>query len=190
MFNRTYTYHNINNNDDIIVAIVTNNLTKLKKILNQTNVNNIIDNKNNYNALHYAVTLPNNDITKYILDLGANPKIKQNEGFDAYELGLRSGKKFIFEYFEKEHIIKIDKLETEHKMKIDKLETENTILCIKNDDLKKNNEFLSESFDAFNNKINSLYEIIEVKDNDINKLKRDLEESEKAFINVLKKNKK
>jgi ankyrin repeat protein len=179
MFNRTYTYHNINNNDDILVAIVTNNLTRLRKLLNYHNVNNIIDSKNNYNALHYAVTLPNDDIIKYILELGANPKIKQNEGYDAYDLSLRSGKKIIFEYFEKEN-----------KIKIDKLETENSILSVKIDDLKKNNEFLSESFDAFNDKISSLHQIIEVKNKDINKLKRDLEESEKAFINVLKKNKK
>ena len=41
MFNRTYTYHNINNNDDILVAIVTNNLTRLRKLLNYHNVNNI-----------------------------------------------------------------------------------------------------------------------------------------------------
>ena len=183
MFGRTTTYTtyaNIrNDNDDIIVAIVTNNLTRVRSLLNRNNVNNIIDSKNNYTALHYAVTLPNNDITKYILELGGDPKIKQSEGYDAYELALRSGKKFIFQYFEQQQ-----------QGKINSLETDNTRLALKIDDLKRTNEHLNESIDKFNNKINALHKVIEVKDKEINNLKRDLDESEKAFANLLKKQKK
>ena len=111
MFGRTSTFtFSDRNDDDIIVAIVTNNLTRLRLLLNRNNVNNVIDKKNNYTAIHYAVTLPNNDITKLILELGGNPDIKQLEGYDAYELALRSGKKYIFQYFEHPQEEKISSL--------------------------------------------------------------------------------
>jgi len=183
MFGRTTTFTSYintkNDNDDIIVAIVTNNYNKLKSLLNRNNVNNIIDTKNNYTALHYAVTLPNNDITKLILELDGNPKIKQDEEYDAFELALRSGKKYIFQYFEQKQ-----------QSKITNLETDNTKLLLKVDDLKRTNENLNESIDKFNNKINALHKVIECKDKEIGNLKRDLDESEKAFTNLLKKNKK
>jgi len=183
MFGRTTTYttyaNSRNDNDDIIVAIVTNNLTRVKSLLNRNNVNNIIDTKNNYTALHYAVTLPNNDITKFIIELGGDPKIKQSEGYDAFELALRSGKKYIFQYYEQQQ-----------QVKIDGLETDNAKLALKVDDLKRTNEHLNESMDKFNSKINALHKVIEVKDREIGKLKRDLDDSEKAFANLLKKQKK
>lgn len=183
MFGRTTTSTSIHrfytNNDDIIVAIVTNNLTRVKALLNRNNVNFIIDDKNNYTALHYAVTLPNNDITKFILELGGDPKIKQSEGNDAFELSLRSGKKYIFQYFEQQK-----------QEKINGLETDNAKLTLKVDDLKRTNDHLNDSMDQFNKKINALHKVIEIKDKEIVKLKRDLDDSEKAFNNLLKKQKK
>ena len=65
-----------------------------------------------------------------------------------------------------------------------------TKLGLKVNEFKKNNEYLNESIDKFNNKINALNIVIEVKDKTISKLKRDLDESEKAFTNLLKKQKK
>jgi ankyrin repeat protein len=177
MFTRTHTFSR-NNNDDIIVAIVTNNLTTLKLILNKNNVNNIIDTKNNYTALHYAVTLPNNDITKFILELGGDPKIKQNDGYDVYELSLRSGKKYIFQYTEQIQQIKIDDL------KLENVKLNSTI-----NNLKRTNQYLNESIDNFNDKVNSLNNIIETKDNEMRKIIIDLEESDRAFCNLLKKQK-
>lgn len=181
MFSRTYTnYTNSKNDiDDIILAIVTNNLTKLRALLNRNNINNIIDTKNNYTALHYAVTLPNNDITTLILELGGDPLIKQLEGYDAYELALRSGKKFIFKYFEQQQ-----------QLKINNLQVDNTKLILKVDNIKEENKYLNESIDKFNNKLTDLHAIIEIKDKEINRLRRDLDESEKAFGNLLKKSKK
>lgn len=179
MYSRTTTYTNRNRNDEIIVAIVTNNLTKLKSLLNQENVNNIIDTKNNYTALHYAVTLPNNIITNLILELGADPNTKQSDGYDSFELSLRSGKKFIFSYFQQKQEIKIDNLEIENIRMT-------TII----DELKKTNNYLCETMDDYNERINKLNEVVEIKEKENNKLKRDLEEADKAFVNLLKKQKK
>lgn len=169
---KTYTA----DNNDVIVAIVTNNLTKVKSLLNRNNVNNIIDTKNNYTALHYAVTLPNNDITKFILDLQADPKIKQCEGYDAYELALRSGKKYVFQYYEQLS-----------EMKINNLEMDNKNLYSKINVLKRNNEHLNESMDSANDKINNLNKVIETKDKEIKKLRKDVDEAEQAFTNLLQK---
>jgi hypothetical protein len=200
--------------DTILYAIVTNNLNTLKYLLNKDNINTIIDKKNNYTSLHYAVTLPNNDITKFIIELGGDPKIKQSEGIDAFELSLKSGKHFIFNYFQQ---IQQDKYTNLEKVNTN-LEKDNDNLKVKIDNLRNENIILIESIDKYidkTNKLNDLnetkdikiiklneeivkYNIIntnlnnlnENKDTEINKLKRDLEESDKAFNNLLKKNKK
>lgn len=194
-------------NTDIIVAIVTDNLSKVKQLINSRNVNNVIDSKNNYTALHYAVTLPNNDITRYILDMGADPKIVQSENYNAYELSLRSGKKFIFDY-DKNKLSGI----------ITNLETDNSKLTNKVDELKLSNQYLSNSIDDYNKKLSTLSTVntlttaqcnslknsleikiteciklkndLEIKTSECVKLKHNLEESDKAFTNLLKKQKK
>lgn len=172
MFHYTRTSTILDNTDNIIVAIVTNNLIKVKELVNKDNVNKIIDTKNKYTSLHYAVTLPNNDITQYLLDIGADPKIKQNEGFDSYELALRSCKKFIFDYYK-----------IKQQLSIKTLENDNTNLKKRNLVLNNTIEFLDKSLDGYNNKIIGLT-------NENTKLKRDLDDAERAFENVLKKQKK
>jgi ankyrin repeat protein len=169
-FSRTSTI--LEDTDNIIVAIVTNNIKKVKELVNKDNVNQIIDMKNRYTSLHYAITLPYNDITQYLLDIGADPKIKQSEGFDAYELSLRSGKKFIFDYYK-----------IKQQMEIKNLEFENTGLKRKVADLNNTIQYLDKSIDSYNNKISTLK-------TENNKLKRDLDDAEKAFENLVKKQKK
>lgn len=174
MFSRTrnMTTFADSDNDDIIFAIVTNNLSKVKSLISKSNVNKVIDRTNGYTAIHYAVTLPHNDIIRYLMENGADPYIKQSEGFDAFELSLRSGKKYIFEY---EGIKKDNKIKN--------LEDDNNKLVTKIDEIKRTNEYLLNSVDNYNTKITNL-----TKENA--KLKRELEESETAFSNLLKKQKK
>ena len=203
-----------NNGDDIIFAIVTNNFKKVKELVNRTNVNKCIDLTNKYTALHYAVTLPNHDITQYILDMGASPDIKQNEGYNSYELALRSGKKYIFEYFKEKQDNQISTLQFDNTKLIDKVDT-----------LKQSNDYLNRSIDDFSKKvvvftktIEDRNKTIEDKTNDnirlrqsnvtLDKaltsanynleqktrectvLKRDLDDTQKAFSNLLKRQKK
>ena len=153
--------------DNILYAIVTNDLNKLKSLLNKTNINIIIDKKNNYTSLHYAVTLPNNDITKLIIELGGDPKMKQAEGLDAFELALKSGRQFIFTFYQK---IQIDKNNDLVKVNTN-LEKDNDNLKVKIDHLKKNNSVLIESIDSYIIKTNKLNDIIENKDKDLNTMK-------------------
>lgn len=213
MFTRLTTISQINN-ENIIFAIVTNNLQKLKSILNVNNINNIIDNINNYTALHYAVTLPNDDIIKFIIELGGDPYLKNKEELNSFDLSLKSGKKFLFEYYKQKQEVKIDKLQEEKK----KLENTNKYINssidnynIKINDLKESNNCIKNEIKKAYNKINELeninknlknenqtqnVRIIELeiinnnnKDN-INKLKRELDDYEIALTNSIKKQKK
>lgn len=174
MFNRTRntTTFMDSDNDDIIFAIVTNNLSKVKSLISKSNVNKVIDRTNGYTPIHYAVTLPHNSIIQYLMENGADPYLKQNEGYDAFELSLRSGKKYIFDYEG-----------TKKNNRIKELEDDNNKLIVKIDEIKRTNEYILTSVDNFNNKITNL-----TREN--TKLKRELEESETAFSNLLKKQKK
>lgn len=96
-YTRTYTSNNININSNdnfmpvnnhIIYAIATNKMEDLKKYINKDNVNRVIDNKNNYTALHYAIQMRNEAMIKYILSLDAEPTIKNGNGQDAFDMSL------------------------------------------------------------------------------------------------------
>ena len=174
MFNRkSSNIQTINNDDSIIFAIVTNNLNKVKELINNNNVNKVIDNKNKYTSLHYAVTIANNDdVIKYLLDIGADPKIEQIYGINSYELSLQSNKKYIYEYYK-----------IKQQLTIKNLEYENNTLKRKVSELSNTIEYYDKSIDGYNNKITNL-----TKEN--SRLKKDLTDAENAFENVLKKQKK
>ena len=49
---------------------------------------------------------------------------------------------------------------------------------------------MNDSIDAYNKKVLTLNKLVEQKTNECNKLKRDLDDSEQAFSNLLKKQRK
>jgi ankyrin repeat protein len=203
-----------NNGDKIIVAIVTNNLSQVKILIDRLNVNSIIDSKNNYTALHYAVTLPNNDITEYILNLGANPKIKQNSGYDAFELSSSLGRTFICKYFRDKHSVIVDRLQDENKIltqsnryqeisidkyndKINSLNGELELQVYNNIKLENTNKAstvlcgsLRTNIITISNSLTSLKESHKTLTNENNRLKRSCDDLDKAFTALLKKQKK
>jgi ankyrin repeat protein len=180
--NTITTTSTINNKseDDIIFAIVTHNITNLKRLVNSDNVNKIIDNKNKYTALHHAVRIKkNDDIIEYLLSIGANPKLKQDEGKDAIDLAIEANYRFLIDK------LFIDK-ENELDLIFNKFDNSNykiKILENKNQELVKTNEYLTKSNTQYANKIEEL----KIENTG---LKRKYEDSEKAFSNLLKKQKK
>lgn len=111
--------------DEIMFAIITSNMTNLKKLVNLTNVNKIIDKKNNYTALHHAVRIKKNDqIIEYLMNCGADPKMKQDEGKDCIDLSIEFNYKFL-----------IDKL-----LKNNDLELKNKIFELKNKEIELKNK--------------------------------------------------
>jgi len=169
--------------DKIIFYIVTGNLMELRKLINTTNIDIIIDTKNNYTALHYAVKLPNNNIVEYLMSCGANPNIKQNEGKDAIDLSIETNKRYLIDNLLKKNDVELDQLYS----KFDDTQYKNRTLERTNADLKQTNEYLNKSTDQYVNKIEELKEEnVKLKDDNV-KLKRKIDDGEKAFANLLKK---
>ena len=180
--NRTRTFVEESNSNSVIFAIVTNNVSDVRTLINIRNYNNILDEGTGFTALQYAISSPNvsNDIIKYLLSLGANPKEKiKNQNIDSFDLAIRFNKRYLFEYFNK---IQDDKIIT--------LSDKNQFLQNKIDKSEETHKYLLHSIDGYNTKIIKLNEEIKTKDVQIYSLKRKNEETETAFNNLLKKHKK
>jgi archaellum component FlaC len=95
-------------NDSIIYAIVTNNISELKKLITKDNVNKVIDNKNRYTSLHYAIQMRNEEMIRYLINLDAEPSIKNIENQDAFDMSIRYQVRALIdaELFEKNSTIK------------------------------------------------------------------------------------
>lgn len=184
LFNGNYNTLGTNNqsqtDDEIVFAIVTCNITNLRRLVNSSNVNNIIDKKNKYTALHHAVRIKKNDqIIEYLMSCGANPNLKQDEGKDCIDLAIEANYRYLIDKLFKDKEKEIDNLYT----KYDDLNFKVKGLERTNQELIRSNEHLSKSNGEFVEKIESL------KTENCN-LKRKYDESEKAFNNLLKKTKK
>lgn len=167
------------NDDTIIFAIVTGNEQEVRILINSTNANKIIDSKNGYTALHYAVKLPNNNIVEYLMNCGADPSIKQLDGKDSVDLSIEANKRFL-----------INKLISGNSRELDQAyskldETKYNLRNVekKNQELVETNTYLEKINTEYSKKINDLKE-------ENKTVKRKLDDSEKAFENLLKKNRK
>lgn len=166
--------------DEIIFGIVTGNLNTVKRLVNSSNVNKVIDRKNNYTALHHAVRIKKNDsIIEYLMSVGANPSIKESEGKDSIDLSIDTSNRFLIDKLIKEKEAEIDKIYT----KFDDVNYKMKNLERSNQDLVKTNEYLTKSNEQYAGKIEEL----KVENAT---LKRKYESSEQAFANLLKKTKK
>jgi ankyrin repeat protein len=175
-----------NQNDSIIFYTVTSNLIEIKKKINNSNVNNIIDNKNKYTILHYAVSLQNAEIINYILDCGGDPEIKTKDGKTSYEIATEKNKILIHTYLinKKENdIYRLKSTNDDLKYKINNLESSLEYS-------KKSSENYNLKIDKLNNENISLKRKIEDDNIKIIKLEKDLDETKTAFNNLLKKHRK
>ena len=186
----TTSYSSLSSNDDIKVYIITNNIQKIKEKINNKNVNNIIDRSNNYTALHYAVTLSNNEITEYLLTCGADASVKDKEGNDCYSL---SRNKFLHNLLIKRKEDKIYELQLrndELKNKIRELEERNDYLNKNADDYILKVVKITSELTEKKEEVIALKSIISKHENEVNALKRKLEDSDTAFTNLLKRQRK
>ena len=190
-----YGQNNLNqNNDNIMYAIITGNLNSVRTLINSTNVNTVIDRKNNYTAIHHAVRIKKNDqIIEYLLSVGANPYIKQDEGKDAIDLTIESNYRFLIDKLMKQKEAELDNIYS----KFDDVNYKYKNLDKTNQQLEEENKYLKKSTEQYVAKVDELKtEINKLKTENTNlgidnlKIKRKYEESETAFSNLLKKTKK
>lgn len=165
--------------DKILFAVVTGNIIQLRDLIDSNNINTIIDDVNKYTALHYAVKLKFNDITKFLLDNSANPYLLQSENKNCFELATDSHTSYIFEYY---------KLKQEQE--VSKLKSEVTTLNKEINNLQDSNTYLNNTIDGYRSKVLRLNVIIEDKNREIIELKRKKDEADEAFSKLLKKFKK
>lgn len=142
---KTRTTFQNTNNSEIIYSIITDNYQDFVRLINENNVNNIIDLKNGYTSLHYAIKSNNNKMIQYLLEKGANLDLKTFDQLDAYDLSLKYQNKhsIIFSLNEKNN--KILNLQKESNLVKDQLSNS-----------ESNNKYLMKSFDEGNIKIKIL----------------------------------
>ena len=161
-------------------AVLTSNLQEVRRLVNTTNSNNIIDTTNNYTALHHAVRTRGNDkIIEYLISVGANPRLKQNENKDAIDLSIEANYRFLIDKMINKNEAELDEIYA----KYDSVNYEYKNIKNKNKELMEENTYLKKSQSKYIEKIE------ELRTENIG-LKRKYDESEKAFANLLKKVKK
>lgn len=176
---RTNSSRNTTGNE-IMFAVLTSNLQEVMRLVNSSNVNNIIDTTNNYTALHHAVRIRgNNSIIEYLISIRANPKLKQGEGKDCIDLAIEANYRYLIDKLLKEKDMELDKIYD----KFDTVNYEYKKLQTTNATLVEENEYLKKSSSQYVEKIETLK-------TENAGLKRKYDESEKAFANLLKKVKK
>lgn len=166
--------------NEIMFAVLTSNLQEVRRLVNSSNVNDIVDTTNNYTALHHAVRIRgNNAIIEYLMSIGANPKLKQGEGKDCIDLAIEANYRYLIDKLLKEKDVELDKIYD----KFDTINYQYKDLEKKNATLVEENEYLKKSSSQYVEKIETLK-------TENAGLKRKYDESEKAFANLLKKVKK
>jgi ankyrin repeat protein len=197
-------------NNTLLFYIVTDNYTEVLKHITRDNVNKVIDTKNGYTPLHYAIQTNNDRLIKYFLTLDAEPAIKTKDGQDAFSLSLKYQSKCLFDNELKQRddtisaqsktikniSVKLTNMETDNKYLIKRFDEANEknnnlkkeIEYIKTD-LKKANDTIKSTTDDLNKKTkvyNDLYNANVSLTNTHNKLKNEYDELNGKY-NTLKR---
>jgi chromosome segregation ATPase len=197
---------------DIIYAIAIDDLENVKRLINSSNVNNIIDSKNNFTALHIAISKSSNsDTVKYLLSIGANPELKTKSNADSYDLAFDHRNRHVFNYAVEKANAKVDELLVKNdslNAKINDLTDRNQYLAKSNEQygIKLRNELapIKSQLTTSNNEVTRITKLYDEKRDECNnlkhkvgelieentKLKRNLTDAENALGNILKKHKK
>jgi ankyrin repeat protein len=166
---------------DIPTLIFNNNYKNLIEQINEKNVNNILDKKTKYTAIHYAIKNNSSKIIDYLLSIGANYYLKTSDGESCSDLALKYQCKFFFSKIDNDRSIlkdrlediQYDKIELEYKIKDYKKEIEKvTKINIKNKDevkkvknifdkLKQENEDLLINYKELYEENEKLYDLID-----------------------------
>jgi hypothetical protein len=160
-------------NNDILYNIVTNNFERITQLVTVNNINNIIDKKNDYTALHYAIFLNNNKLLEFLLNLKPNFLTKSNSTtsvipsseLNIYDFALKHQNMYIFDYILKKKSDNISSLNRNIECLTEKI-----------NDIESNNKYLLSNVDKSNIVIKQLRQ-------DISDLKIDLSYTKSLLLN-------
>jgi len=80
-----------------VFNIVTGQNEAVKKMFNTNNIDTVIDKKNGFTGLHYAIQVGNTEIINHFMELSANTFIKTLSGANAFDLSMTYHQKIIFD---------------------------------------------------------------------------------------------
>lgn len=171
---------------NLIYYLSIGNINEIKLLVNETNVDDVIDEKNKFTALHYAIKFGDKEIINYLLSLKPSITKKTASGEDAIDISFKYHNKDVINatLLDKNNQIKnlqkdIDLSERKRR----NLETNNSYLVKSVDGLVEKNDQLKYEINVLQNKNKEL-------DEGFNKLKRkysSLESSYDGLLNSMRK---
>jgi len=165
-------------NADIIYYISIDDYEEFVNLMNNENINKVINIKNGYTPLHYAIFYSRDKMIKYLLDKGVSPNITTVNGEDAYKLSVKYGNMLVInQKFEKD------------KNSINDLQKNIVILQRKLNSSETNNKYLIKSNDDYLNKNDSLKNEVSILKKDLNKLNTENIEIKSENIEIKSENK-
>lgn len=157
-FRTTRTSVETNKNNDIMYEIITHG-NDIEKLINLNDINEIIDKKNKYTALHYAIKMNNEKLIKFLLKNGADILQKTQDGLNAIDLCLKYQCKtaIVETIFNKENEINsLDREIIQLSKKINNTEVNNKYLISSIDDLNLKNNILKNENNVLKKNISNL----------------------------------
>jgi hypothetical protein len=130
---------------DILYFMSTGNYEEFSRLITEANVNDIIDTKNGYRALDYAIRFDNEKMITYLLNMGANPYLKNLSKEDAFDLSLKYHTKYVIVHQlndAKEINKELQRTITSLNRKVNDVETNNKFLVKSIDELVLTNNIL------------------------------------------------
>jgi chromosome segregation ATPase len=112
------------------------NYDVFSNLITNANVNNIIDTKNGYTSLHYAIKFDNEKMMEFLLNMGANPYLKTVSNEDSFDLSLRYQNKYVISH----QLNNLKEVDQALQKRVSKLEK-------KISDMDINNNYLVKSVD-------------------------------------------
>jgi ankyrin repeat protein len=173
-------------NLNLIYYLSIGNIHEIKNHINETNVDNVIDDKNRFTALHYAIKFGDKEIINYLLGLKASITKKTATGEDAIDLSFKYHNKDVINATLIEKNTQIKNLQKD----IDLSEKKRRNLESNNSYLVKSVDNLVEKNDNLKFEINVLQDKNKELDEGFNKLKRkysSLETSYEGLLNNMRK---
>ena len=96
-FTHTRSQGGLTTNEQIASAISLGKLQDVKRLVTSMNVNNILYPETKCTALHVAMSMPYPQIVNYLLKIGGNYKLINNDNKNCFEFGRDDNKQVLLE---------------------------------------------------------------------------------------------
>ena len=181
MSTKTETITTLRNN--ILYYMSIGNYIEFCKLISSTNVNDIIDSKNGYTALHYAIRLNDEKMIQFLLNNHANPYLKTYAKEDSFDLSIKYQTKYVIT----NEMNTTNKTLSTLNRKIKDYEINNRYLVKSVDELTEQVITLRQNNGNLTEQVTTLKKENESLTNDVKSMKRNYDSLEQSYSGLLKK---